>query len=228
MKNILFVYLLIISFFSFAQTIPDFEKITDVNILKRSFFNYLLPIIKVENKKLLTLRNKLKRWRNQKTLFEAQQKELERLARIYKSKSDINALLMHIDIIPSSLALAQAANESNWGRSRFAKNYHNFFGIWCFKKGCGVVPNSRNKSDTHEIATYDNPSKSVAHYMLTLNRHASYQNFRMIRTNLRKLNISTLDGFMLTVGIRNYASIGTEYIKSLKQIIKYNALSKYD
>ena len=82
--------------------------------------------------------------------------ELDKLAKKYRiekltSKED---LLLVIDILPPSLMLAQAANESNWGRSRFAEDFNNYFGIWCFKKGCGVVPNKRDKNASHEVASF--------------------------------------------------------------------------
>ena len=39
-----------------------------------------------------------------------------------KHKIDlVEELLQSVDIIPNSIALAQAANESGWGSSRFAK-----------------------------------------------------------------------------------------------------------
>jgi Uncharacterized FlgJ-related protein len=56
------------------------------------------------------------------------------LKKYYKFKDDasIEDLLSSVDIVPTSLVLAQAAYESSWGRSRFAKHYHNYFGLLVF------------------------------------------------------------------------------------------------
>ena len=44
----------------------------------------------------------------------------------------VNALLVRVDTVPASLALAQAAKESGWGTSRFAREGYNLFGYWFF------------------------------------------------------------------------------------------------
>jgi len=157
---------------------------------------------------------------------------IEELTKLYKKYridegSEIGALLEKIDIIPPSLVLSQAALESNWGRSRFAKFYHNYFGLWCFKKGCGVIPKKRDKGDTHEVAKFSSPEKAVDYYFLSINRNKSYGVLRKIRQNKRSKGQS-ITGLSLSEGLTNYAEIGYEYVDRIRRVITSNELSKYD
>ncbi len=200
---------------------PDFEKIDNVKQRKQAFFNYLLPEIEKQNSKIISLRSDIKN-------NNINQHKLNGLYEYYRVKQgNKEELLTHIDIIPSSLILAQGAYESSWGRSRFAKYYHNFFGLWCFKKGCGVVPLNRDKGATHEVAKFSSLSKSVEYYMRSINRNNAYSTLRNIRKHKRDNNLS-ITGIGLSEGLENYAEIGYDYVEILKEIITYNQLSKYD
>jgi len=201
---------------------PEFDKIEDVQEMKKTFFNYLLPEINKKNNQIQSIRIKVIG------------KELsnEELAKLYKKYridegSEIDALLEKIDIIPPSLVLSQAALESNWGRSRFAKFYHNYFGLWCFKKGCGVIPKKRDKGDTHEVAKFSSPEKAIDFYFLSLNRNKSFEVLRKIRQDKRSKGQS-ITGLSLSEGLTNYAEIGYEYVDRIRRVIISNELSKYD
>jgi len=93
-----------------------------------------------------------------------------------------------VDTIPPSLALAQAANESAWGTSRFARQAHNYYGQWCFEKGCGIVPDRRDANKSHEVAAFDSPRESVARYLHNLNSNSAYKSLRDIRSRLKAAN----------------------------------------
>ena len=54
-------------------------------------------------------------------------------------------LMVRLDTVPMSLALTQAAMESAWGTSRFAREGNNLFGQWCYQPGCGIVPKRRGE-----------------------------------------------------------------------------------
>lgn len=116
---------------------PNFSIIKDSNEKKIAFFNYLYPIIVNKNIEILNIRNKIK---NSKKYSN----DMINLCKKYNQTCDKNTykekLFYSVNIIPASLTMAQAANESAWGTSNFAINGNNFFGIWCFKKGCGIVP----------------------------------------------------------------------------------------
>jgi len=111
---------------------PDFSEIKNVDQRKQAFFKYLLPEINKQNEKIIQLRSDIK-------TEHINQFKLKKIYKYYRvEEGDVDTLLTRVDVIPASLILAQGAYESNWGRSRFAKYYHNFFGLWCFKKGCGI------------------------------------------------------------------------------------------
>ena len=201
---------------------PEFDKIEDVKEMKKTFFNYLLPEINRKNNEIQLIRKKVigKELSNQ---------ELSKLYKKYRINKgfEIEALLEKIDIIPPSLVLSQAALESNWGRSRFAKFYHNYFGLWCFERGCGVIPKKRDKGDTHEVAKFSSPEKAIDYYFLSLNRNKSYEILRKIRQDKRSKGQS-ITGLSLSEGLTNYAEIGYEYVERIRRVITSNELSKYD
>ena len=200
---------------------PDFDQIKDVNLRKQAFFKYLLPEINKQNEKIIQLRHDIKTGKINSF-------KLKDIYRYYRVKEDdIDTLLNRVDVVPASLVLAQGAYESNWGRSRFSKHYHNFFGLWCFKKGCGVVPLKRDKNDTHEVAKFSSLSKGIEYYLRSINRNSAYQTLRKIRKNKRDKKLP-ITGIALAEGLENYAEIGYEYVETVQSIIRYNKLSEYD
>ncbi|MDC0430220.1 glucosaminidase domain-containing protein [Candidatus Thioglobus sp.] len=200
---------------------PDFDQIQDVNLRKQAFFKYLLPEINKQNEKIIQLRHDIK-------TGDINSFKLKDIYRYYRVKEDdIDTLLNRVDVVPASLVLAQGAYESNWGRSRFSKHYHNFFGLWCFKKGCGVVPLKRDKNDTHEVAKFSSLSKGLEYYLRSINRNSAYQTLRKIRKNKRDKKLP-ITGIALAEGLGNYAEIGYEYVETVQSIIRYNKLSEYD
>ena len=205
-----------------SERAPDFEKITDVKARKKAFFGYLLPEIQRQNSEIIELRNRIKDERMSDNKMTA-------LKKYYKFKDDasIEDLLSSVDIVPTSLVLAQAAYESSWGRSRFAKYYHNYFGLWCFKKGCGVVPLRRDKKATHEVARFASLSKGIAYYIRSINRNSAYETLRKIRKHKRDTQ-QPITGMGLAEGLENYAEIGYDYVETVQSIIKYNKLEQYD
>ncbi|SFV89243.1 BAX protein [hydrothermal vent metagenome] len=200
---------------------PNFEKMKDIKQMKIAFFNYLSPLVEAENNKIRATRLLIEN-------DQLSQSQMKKLAKKYRlKKADKATLLTLVDIIPTSLVLAQAAIESNWGRSRFAKHWHNYFGIWCFSKGCGVVPKRRDKGAEHEIMNFSSTHQSIRYYLLNLNRNHHYQLLRKIRTHKRKRNLK-LTGKSLSEGLDKYSAIGHEYIELVQSIIRQNQLSRFD
>jgi len=201
---------------------PSFESIENTIVRKEVFFNYLLPTIHKKNAEIIELRNSIL---NNKLSIN----ELGKLATKYRIKSPVTQeeLLKVIDILPPSLILAQAANESNWGRSRFAKDFNNYFGIWCFSKGCGVIPKERDTGATHEVASFNSLEECIDYYVLNINRSYAYEELRLIRENQRN-NLQPIQGIVLAEGLGNYAFPGIEYIDTIKSVIQYNQLGRHD
>ncbi len=229
-KNIKTLFLLLMLFAmsslvssaSLSSFKPSFDSIESTIVRKEVFFNYLLPAIHKKNAEILELRSAISN-------DELSDKQLNDLANKYRIKTSISKeeLLKVIDILPPSLILAQAANESNWGRSRFAKEYNNYFGIWCFSKGCGVVPKERKETATHEVARFNSLEDCIDYYVLNINRSYAYEDLRQIRKNQRE-NLGAITGIVLAEGLGNYAFPGDEYIDSIKSLINFNQLERHD
>jgi len=226
---------IIILFFWLRPTAPDFGQYEAGKARKSAFFSYFLPIIQQQNTNILTNREKLFFWqKTTSTLTEQAKKELFELAEYYRIRDfDLNdqnqwqELFNRVQRVPASLALAQAANESAWGTSRFAIKGLNYFGQWCFERGCGLIPNSRDDKKAHEVAVFDSPQASVASYIRNLNSHAAYTELRRIRTELIQNN-EKVTGTALAGGLLNYSERGEQYIEELREMIRFNKLDQYD
>ena len=97
----------------------------------------------------------------------------------------------------------------------------NFFGLWCFSKGCGFVPNRRNDGASHEVAKFDSLSRATYTYMRNLNRHDAYADLREIRSRLRANQIP-ITGVALAEGLMNYSERGAAYVEELQTMILFN------
>ncbi len=219
---ILFSILLVVLINISPPKTPDFAKIATTEMRKNAFFNYLLPKIKHSNAQITQLRQQII---NQK-LSEAQ---LNALIKRYKLPAGATQkdFLNKIDIVPISLVLAQAAIESSWGRSRFAKHANNFFGIWCFTKGCGMVPLRRNQGAVHEVKTFASPAAAITYYMYTINHNQTYALLRKIRQYKRDHDI-LITGISLSEGLAQYSEMGYEYVEVIQNVIRHNNLARYD
>ena len=131
-----------------------------------------------------------------------------------------------MDIIPTSIALAQAAKESGWGTSRFALEGNAIFGQWTWS-GQGIAPLDRASNKKHKILKFPILRASVKAYQNNLNTHRSYTKFREKRLFLREKN-NDISGLKLTDTLKNYAQTGTEYIKILNKIIRQNRLTDFE
>lgn len=210
---------------------PDFASYQDVKQKKQAFFSYLYPMVVHANQKILQTRQQLQALSKQEQLDQSQQEFIRELAEKYKVNSEqplkkqLEKLLIKVDILPPSLVLAQSANESSWGTSRFAKQANNFFGQWCFRRGCGLVPESRDDEAIHEVAKFKTVFHSVESYMLNLNRHPAYKELRMIRQQLKKQDLP-LAGPALAQGLESYSERGEDYVEEIEQMIRYNKLER--
>lgn len=212
-------------------SLPKFSAIKDVNEKKRRFFDFIRPSIEKENAQLLAKREEVKAIQallmQGDLLMPEQEERLNQLAKRYKIKqslaplTQVNLLLRRIDIIPTPLVLVQAANESAWGTSRFARIGLNFFGIWCYSKGCGMVPNSRNTGANHEVKAFKTVDSAVSHYLHNLNTNAAYKTFRMIRRQLREYQ-QPLQPEVLATGLIPYSERGTDYVVELAAMLRHN------
>lgn len=211
--------------------LPRFADIRHVKQKKTAFFEFLKPAVIAENKRLTKLRKSLLSWQEQLTYRQEISQEhalnIEALALKYKLNTrlsldeKIKLLLSRVDIVPTPLVLVQAANESAWGTSRFARIGLNFFGIWCYKKGCGMVPGSRDEGLKHEVAAFNSVESAVAHYMLNINTNAAYKVLRQIRSQLREKNLP-IESSLLVTGLLPYSERGSDYILEISEMLRHN------
>lgn len=220
-----------------VMEIPDFASYKDVNAKKQDFFDFILPMIREANQQVLRERASIvaiaTKLDTGKSLATAERQTLSEALKRYRvtdgviASHHIDELLRRMDVVPASLILAQAANESAWGTSRFARDAYNFFGIWCFEPGCGIAPAARDAGKVHEVKRFDRVDDGVAYYLHTINTHPAYATLRQIRADLRAEN-ERLSGIALAGGLERYSERGQEYIREIRSMISYNELSRYN
>ncbi len=208
-----------------------------LNHSKRNFVKIVLPIIISENQKILTTRkflNDLKiKLQTFKTLNNDEITKLNNIAENFdikyskKHKLDIiDELLINVDIIPNSIVLAQAAIESGWGKSRFAKEYNALFGEYTYDKNKGVVPLKREHGAKHLIKSFSSYDNSVSSYFKNINSHHAYKDFRKVRNIMRnRNNFSNIN--LLLSNLNSYAE-DNNYIKTISLVIEKNKFYKFD
>lgn len=215
------------------RTLPDFAAITHIPDRKKAFFDYLRPAVEFQNQLIRERRVILKGI--ELTLTQAsqltvlQQNYMDKVRSHYKVETELSdteavaVLMRRMDTIPVSMVLAQAAMESAWGQSRFAREANNVFGQWCFSEGCGIVPNSRPSGETYEVATFDSVDEAVAAYFENINIFHRYSEIRDIRERARASN-TPLRGHDMVAGLEAYSTRGQGYIDELRSMIRSNNL----
>ena len=219
------------------KPLPDFSTYADVNQKKQAFFDYMLPKIRVSNDRIRSIRHELLGYRDQLRLGGhldsaasdrvADLASRYRVSRRHAVTAQLDELLIKVDVVPESLVLAQAANESGWGTSRFARQANNMFGVWCFSKGCGLEPLDRDEGLTHEVASYSSVQHSVDAYVHTINTHGAYRLLRQIRAESRA-GEQHISGLALAEGLEKYSARGLEYVREIQQLIRVNNLQRYN
>ncbi len=211
----------------FTQFPRDLETLQSSKLKKETFIQIVLPLVVAENERILEDREKLKLLSNKKFTTDLEKQWLRQKLLEYKvKKGDLNELMNRIDIIPTSIALAQAAKESGWGTSRFALEGNAIYGQWTWS-GQGIAPLNRDSNKNHKILKFPILRASVKAYKNNLNTHKSYKAFRDKREQLRKKN-KNIKGLELTETLKNYAQTGSEYTKILNQIITQNRLTDFE
>ena len=211
----------------FTQFPRDLDALQNTKQKKETFIKIVLPLIVAENERILEDREKLVVLSNKKFTTDLEKQWIRQKLLEYKvKKGNLKELLVRMDIIPTSIALAQAAKESGWGTSRFALEGNAIFGQWTWS-GQGIAPLDRASNKNHKILKFPILRASVKAYQNNLNTHKSYSKFRQKRLTLREKN-KKIRGLELTETLNNYAQTGSEYTKILNQIIKQNRLMDFE
>jgi len=213
---------------------PDFASIPEVKVKKQMFFDFLERYIAEQNVRVSHTRERLLELSDVVAkgdpLSDDERSELIEVAERYflsyeemREPELLFELLKRVDNIPAPLALAQAANESAWGTSRFALEGNNIFGQWCFDEGCGIVPSRRRANASHEVRAFESLDAAVAAYFLNLNTHDRYQGFRDMRFQMRNQR-GDLDPLVLVFGLVGYSERGDKYVDEIQTMIQQNDL----
>ena len=212
---------------------PDFKAIHDTAARKDAFFAFLRPLVEQENRRMLKLRKQLEaisRRANTDKLTKKDQHQLATWSQEYgveegPIEQTLDRLDRRINVIPEAMVLAQAASESAWGTSRFARQGHNYFGQWCFKAGCGIVPKRRPEGAFHEVTRFASVRESIASYFHNINTHSAYHGLRLLRQE-KTARGEPLSGYELVGKLLSYSERGAPYVNELRALIRSNGLEE--
>ena len=218
------------------SVVPDFAAVVEIDLRKRQFFDFLKGYIDAANAEVLETRQQLKRYdeiaASGSPFSPTERSWVLALADEYDldtrelSEREITAELMsRVDEVPVAMALAQAANESAWGTSRFAVEGNNIFGQWCFEQGCGLVPLQRKGNASYEVRKFDSISASVNAYIKNINSQYSYEELRELRARMRSRN-EPLNAIDLAAGLAAYSERGEDYVDEVQSLIVQNELDR--
>ena len=211
---------------------------------KRLFFLTVLPLVLEVNEEIETDRQRLKRLSgvldkqnpDDTVLDETDMAWINNVAERYSIDltEEGMALIELMDVlkvrvapIPTSLALAQAVEESAWGTSRFARDGNALFGQWVWNEDAGIVPKEQRDGQSYAVRAFETPLNSVRAYAKNLNTHWAYTNFREKRKDMLEKDVY-LDGWALAETLTRYSERGPAYVKSLHAIMRVNRLRPLD
>jgi Bax protein len=225
---------------AYLEALPkDMPRIRSAKVRKRAFIKLMLPLVlranaavRVQRQRLLDLAARL---REGKTLAAEDARWVGRLADAYGVETGDGVTLVEalpqlerrVDVVPPSLAIAQSAEESGWGTSRFAVLGNAVYGQWSWRKGSGIVPKGRDEGEKHEVRAFRSLQSSVNAYLRNLNTHWAYKVFREKRVALRREG-QAVDSHHLIDTLTSYSERGTEYVETLRTIIRVNRLEELD
>ena len=205
----------------------EIKMIEDTKKRKEFFIQIVLPLVLQENNNIRLDRKRLFSIINKNNNTNPEKKWLDKKYKQYGIPSkDLSTLKVRMDVVPVSLALAQAAKETGWGTSRFAQEGNALFGQWTWS-GEGLKPKEADESKGHKVMKFNVLQASVRAYQRNLNTHSSYKNLRKARAELRDIG-KPLDSLILVKYLVDYAETGEKYVEVLSKIIKQNNLKDFD
>lgn len=198
---------------------------------KALFLRALLPLVLAENVRLSQERHWLAYAASAGGDYRTVQLRLQGMAEEYGLDASLEpelliaSLLERVDVVPVALVLAQAANESGWGTSRFSREVNNLFGEWTYSSAHGVLPERRVEGANHYVRRFTDIRSSVRAYLRNINRNRAYAPLRELRAQLRSEGHEP-DSLRLAEGLLRYSARGEEYVAEIKQMIRNNGLNE--
>lgn len=217
-----------------VSAVPGDLDTLSVDERKSIFFRILAPLVAMENRKLREQRRFLETTFSEFDALPATSAVSERvreIARHFGITGDLDSpairerLLRRVDVVPAALVIAQAANESGWGTSRFAREANNLFGMWTWDPESGLAPRQRDEDARHFIRVFDNLRAAVENYLHTINVGSAYRELRALRA-AQRLRGEQPDALLLAAGLVNYSARREDYVREIRSIIEYNALDE--
>ena len=211
---------------------PDLSHIAMPADRKVMFIKSSLPLILHVNELILAERMRIEILATlSEAWIELDSEDVAWLEKLRKrhdlEKLDFEALLRRIDVIPPSLAIAQAAEESGWGTSRFAREGNALFGQRIYKGKRGIVPKRRDDGERHKVRAFDHLIDGIKAYADNLNSHSAYASFRKAREKMRLAGVP-IDGDELAKTLVRYSERREDYVRAIRQIIRTNGLQLFD
>ena len=197
----------------------DMGALDSSDLRKAVFIKTLLPLLLMENERLLAERARL-----EDVLAagpDAAPADRDWLAELAE-RNDVDPrqtreLLRRVDAIPVSLAIAQAAIETGWGTSRVAQAGQALFGQMVFRAG----------DDDGRVRKFEQLEHAVAAYAANLNTHRAYADFRRAREQARREG-RPVDGHALAQHLQRYSERGMDYVRDVRSLMRVNGLRPLD
>ena len=215
-----------------ARLPSDLPQVRSVQLRKTAFIKTVLPLILRANQDILAQRRRIQAIARVRgaglDAGQTSRRFLARMAEEYGTAADdLATLLRRVDIVPPSLALAQAVEESGWGTSRFARRGNAVFGQRTYKAGHGMVPRAREAGEQHEVLAFESLQTSVQAYLWNLNTHDAYADFRDLRQRQRRAGEAFDSGALVGTMLR-YSERGDAYVSTIRSIMRANRLTQFD
>lgn len=217
----------------FLASMPaDLGDLPEPAARKRIFFKAVLPLVLRVNDDIRTERRRVlhvvQAMEAGHGVAAAERAWLKRTMERYEVQDDdVHELLRRVDVIPPSLALAQAAEESGWGTSRFVREGNALFGQYTTAVNGHLLPDGLDHGHGVRIQAFPSLLQSVDAYALNLNTHNAYRSFRQTRAEMRA-DGGTLDGAALAKTLDRYSARGKAYVRTILSLIRGNNLAPLD
>ncbi len=215
----------------FVSPLPrDLKSVRPASERKKLFVQAVLPQVLLVNELVLASRQRLLALRDGVVAGSLGRRDRQWLAdlkgRYRVDGDDFDELMRRVDAVPVPLALAQAAIESGWGTSRFAREGNALFGQWTWARRGGLVPKQRDEGASHSIRAFRQVADSVSAYVRNLNTHPAYARFRKVRAAIRGAG-GQLDSITLSTTLDRYSQRGAAYVADIRDIIRRNRLGRF-
>ena len=123
-----------------------------------------------------------------------------------------NAFIPPNERVVVAISVAQAILESDWGRSRFATEANNFYGIIQVDR---TEPHIKSLNSNVLLKVYGNKCESVADYIDLLNSSSAFVQYRDVR--VKQYMDDNVDVRAVVKSLKNYA-VDPEYTKKLLMV----------